>query len=760
MTKTFLSPLAALVGLAMLTGTAFAQSIRFDIPAGPLSTAIARFEAAAHVHITAPSEAPISTLTSPGVSGVYEVEQALRLLLDGTKLGFRSTAPGTYALEVRVAPEAVEVTATAIPYRTEASETATKTLTPLRDIPQTLHIVPRELLVDQNARSVADAVKTVPGVSVAQGEGNRDQVVLRGISSSSDFFVNGVRDDQERFRDLYNVQSLEVVQGPAAVLFGRGGAGGIVNLVTRKPMRGAPSEVSVEFGSEDRKRGVAQISAPLGTRAALLLNVMGEDSGGFRDGYFLRRYGINPTVRFDAGRATTLTVGFEHLSDRRLADRGIPSQAGRPVAVAASQFFGSPTQNHAHSSVDSVSTTFEHRFSSGFRLQNSLLAGKYDRSYQNVYPGSAVSAGGTFTLSAYDHVTNRTNAFNQTDLTYNLKIGRTIHTLLFGTEVGHQFQDDLRHTASNIPDVALSNSIRDANFQTAPLAFDRNAAANIVAGYVQDQIAWSRRWKSVVGVRTDRFAVAVDNHLPGIADLSRTDVAASPRAGLIYQPNGVASFYTSYAYTFLPSGQTLGLATNTVDLKPEDARNYEAGARLELLDKRLNLSAAVFRLDRNHVRNTDPTDPTRLVQTGQQRTEGVSVSAAGSLLPQWKLYGGYANLNARLTEDTSSGPAGRKVGLVPRNQLTLWSTYDLWKQWGAGGGVIAQSSTSTSFTNQVELPAFARVDAVVYRRIRGYRIALNVENLLNARYYPTANSDNNISPGAPRNVQLSLTATF
>jgi catecholate siderophore receptor len=229
---------------------------------------------------------------------------------------------------------------------------------------------------------------------------------------------------------------------------------------------------------------------------------------------------------------------------------------------------------------------------------------------------------------------------------------------------------------------------------------------------------------------------------------------------LIYQPSGVASFYTSYSYTFLPSGQTLGLATNTVELRPEDARNYEVGAKLDLLDKRLNLSAAAFRLDRNHVRTTDPTDPTRLVQTGQQRTDGFSMSAAGSLLPRWKLYGGYAHLNARLTQGTSSGPAGRKVGLVPRNQVTLWSTVDVSTRWGAGGGVIAQSSTFTSFTNQVELPAFARLDALVYRRIRGYRIAVNVDNLLNARYYATANGDNNISPGAPRNVQLSFSATF
>src|SRR4029453_17206042 len=183
--------------------------------------------------------------------------------------------------------------------------------------------------------------------------------------------------------------------------------------------------------------------------------------------------------------------------------------------------------------------------------RNNLLVGRYNKSYQNVYPGSAVSASGTFTLSAYDHVTNRTNVFNQTDLTYGLRIGRTVHTLLFGGEIGHQFQDELRHTAANIPNVALSATVRDANFASAPLAFDRHAAANIAAGYVQDQIELSRRWKAAVGARIDRFEAAVDNRLPGGADLSRTDVATRPRVGLIYQPSGVASFYTSYSYTFV-----------------------------------------------------------------------------------------------------------------------------------------------------------------------------------------------------------------
>jgi catecholate siderophore receptor len=308
--------------------------------------------------------------------------------------------------------------------------------------------------------------------------------------------------------------------------------------------------------------------------------------------------------------------------------------------------------------------------------------------------------------------------------------------------------------------VPVSLSVRDANFSTARIAIDRHASADVLAGYVQDQLAFSPRWKAVVGARLDRFTVTVQDHLPGNPDLSRTDTAVSPRAGLIFQPSDRVSLYSSYSYTFLPSGQTLGLATNTVELGPENARNYEVGAKLDLLGTRLNVAAAVFRLDRNNVKNTAPDDPTRLVLTGQQRTQGITLSAAGNLTRDWKLFGGFARLDGRLTSATTAAPAGRLVGLVPRHQLTLWTTYDVTPHWGGGGGVIDQSQVFTSFSNAVVLGGYTRADVVLYYKFGRYRVAMNAENLLNTLYYATANSDNNISPGAPRSVQVSLRATF
>jgi catecholate siderophore receptor len=202
------------------------------------------------------------------------------------------------------------------------------------------------------------------------------------------------------------------------------------------------------------------------------------------------------------------------------------------------------------------------------------------------------------------------------------------------------------------------------------------------------------------------------------------------------------------------------LTPSTAVLGPENAKNYEAGVKLDLLRKHLAVSAALFRLDRNNVKNADPSDPIRLVLTGQQRTDGLVLSVAGNITPDWKIYGGFANMFARITADTTAAPAGRTVGLVPRNQVTVWSTYDFTAHIGAGAGLVSQSKMYASFSNQVELPAFSRVDAMVSCRVGRYRLAVNAENVLNTKYYSTANSDNNISPGSPRNVQLSLRALF
>jgi catecholate siderophore receptor len=729
----------------------------FDIAAGPLSDALAAFERQSGVKVETASAT--TALLSPGVSGTFTIAEALAALVSGTGLQPRLLAPGRFVLENAGIVRRVEVTGTVRRYAEDESS-VTRTTTRLLDVPQTVTVVPRALMADQHAQSVADAVKNVPGVSIAQGEGNRDQLVLRGFSSASDFFVNGIRDDQERFRDLYNVQRIEVLQGPAAMLFGRGGAGGVVNLVTARPEPGLPSEAALEIGADDHKRASAQIGVAATPAVSLRMSAMAERSAGFRDGFFLDRHAVNPVAGMELGRRSRLTLAYEHLRDHRLADRGIPSLNGSPLPGSPDQLFGSRDQNDATSGVESAGVTFEHQLTATTKIRNSFLAGRYDKFYRNVYPGSAVNDRRGLTLSAYDHGIDRVNIFNQTDLISERRIGGIAHVLLAGIESGHQSQDESRHTAAAIPNVSIDDSVRDADFVNAPLVLNRRASGAVFAAYAQDQVTLAARWKAVAGLRIDRFAVSVDDRLPANADFARTDTTASPRVGIIFQPKSQLSLYSSYSYTFLPSGQTLGLAANTVELGPENARNYEVGAKAEILQGNLTIAAALFRLDRSNMKNVDPNDPTRLVLTGQQRTEGVTLTAAGRLGRRVDIYGGYGNFDARITRTITAAPAGRRPGLVPQRQGSLWVAAAVSRRLRLAGGVVAQSATFTSFTNAVTLPGFTRVDGAVFYRLGGVTLSLNAANLTNVRYYPTANGDNNISPGAPRSLQFTTRMTF
>ena len=662
-------------------------------------------------------------------------------------------------------------------YRATRSSTFTKTDTPLKEVPASITVVPEQVMKDQAMQSMGDVFRYVPGVLMHQGEGNRDQVVLRGNSTTADFFVDGIRDDAQVFRDLYNLERVEVLKGPGGMVFGRGGAGGVVNRVTKRPVFGHVGEASVTLGSYNQIRGTVDIGNKLGDSVAWRLNAMAESADSFRDGADLKRYAVNPTATMVLGDRTALTLGYEHLRDDRTADRGFPSFNGAPFNADPGTFFGNAGQSNARSTVDGLYAVLDHEFANGVQLKNSLRVTHYDKFYQNVYPGSAVSAVGTLTLSAYNNANQRSNIFNQTDLTKKFSAGGFEHTLLAGLEIGSQDSTNKRNTgffgaATGITVSASNPFATAARFAPNGTDADNNVKAGIAAVYVQDQIALSKQWKVIAGLRYDHFKVDFDDRrttTPAV-DLSRTDNGVSPRVGLIWLPNAVSTYYVSYSYAILPSGEQLGLATTTADLAPEKAKNYEIGARWDLLPK-LTLSAAVFRLDRDDVRVADPLNPGFFVKTGQQRTEGFELGLQGEVMRNWQVYGGYAHLDGRITKPITSGttatvasiiPAGNKIGLVPEHTLSLWNRFTLGGGWGAGLGVIYQGDSYTSFNNTVKLPAFTRADGAVYYALGDgkTRLALNVENMFDKRYFPTVDGDNNISPGAPRTIRVTLNTAF
>ena len=499
----------------------------------------------------------------------------------------------------------------------------------------------------------------------------------------------------------------------------------------------------------------------------------------------MKRYAVNPTLTWRPDTQSSLTVGVDHLRDERTADRGLPSFNGRPFDADPSTFFGNAAQSDAHADVDGAYAIFDRDFGS-FQLKNSLRITRYDKFYQNVYPSTTTPVSGTgwVTLNAYSNSNKRTNVFNQTDFTGKLKTGGVEHTWLAGVELGHQDSTNLRNTGyfgvgsgtSSIT-VPSSNPIAVASvFRSNGADANNNVRSDIAGAYVQDQIALSAHWKLLAGVRYDYFKTSLVDRRTTLSaattpttptNLARTDKAFSPRLGLIWAPTTVATYYASYSDSFLPSAETLGLTVldkstglSTADFAPENAKNYEVGGRWDLLPH-LSLSAALFRLDRNHVRNADGNGG--FVQSGQQRTQGVELGLQGEVMPDWLVYAGYAYLDAEITKATAAAKTlGKVPHLVPRNTLSVWNRITLPAGFGAGLGIIYQGSSYPNADNAVLLPSFTRADAAVYYTFEGgkTRLALNVENLFDKKYFPTADANNNISVGAPLNARITLNMAF
>jgi catecholate siderophore receptor len=684
--------------------------------------------------------------------------------------------------EVRVQEKAVEERADGPVdgYRATRSATFTKTDTPLKDVPASVTIVPAQLIKDASLMSMGDLFRYVPGTLAHQGEGNRDQIVIRGTSTTADFYLNGVRDDAQVFRDLYNVERVEILKGPGGMIFGRGGAGGVVNRVTRRPVFGPVGEASLTAGSYDQLRGTVDVGNKLGDNAAWRLDAMAERADSFRDGADMKRWAVNTTTSIALGSKGLITLDVEHQDDRRTADRGIPSRDGRPFDTDPAAFFGNASQSHAMSQYSTIAAVLDYELANGWQLRDTLRFTRYYKYYQNVYPGSAVNAAGDMTISAYNNRNDRDNVFNQADLTRTFRLGGMEHTLLAGFEVGSQDSDNLRNTgffgAAGISTgaiVSASNPFAVATrFAQNGTDANNNVKAQVAAAYLQDQVAFTPEWKVLAGLRYDRFKVDFDDKrvLTPAVDLSRTDNEVSPRVGVIWSPNARSAYYASYSYAFLPSGEQLSLATTTADLAPEKSESYEAGARWDVLP-RLTLSAALFRTVRRDVRVADPVNIGQFLRSGEQRVQGVEIGLQGDIAPCWQVYGGYSHLDARVIKPVTSGtaaslasiiPAGNKLALTPENTFSLWNRIDFGGGWGAGLGVTYQAQSFTSIINTVRIPAFTRVDGAVYYAFNAgaRRIALNVENIGDRKFYPTVDGDNNISPGAPRNARLTYTQSF
>lgn len=646
---------------------------------------------------------------------------------------------------------------------------STKTATPLRDIPQAVTVVTRELMRDQSMQSMADVVRYVPGITMGQGEGNRDQPTIRGNASSADFFVDGVRDDVQYYRDLYNLERVEALKGSNAVLFGRGGGGGVLNRVTKEAQWESIRELTLQAGSFNTKRVSTDINQGITPAFAARINGVYENSGLYRDDVTLRRYGINPTVTFaPPTQRTRVTLGYEYFTDHRTADRGIPSFNGRPVSTDVATFFGNPDVNYVDARINAAAATVSHETRAGVTIRNRTRLASYDKIYQNVFPGAVNATGDRVTLSAYNHATPRRNLFNQTDLTYGGTTGHIRHTLLAGVEIGRQVTDNFRNTgyfnntsASASAPVANPTVFTPVTFRQSATDADNHVTNTVRSLYAQDQVELSSRLQLIGGLRYEHFGIRYHNNRTD-STLRRNDRMLSPRFGLVFKPIEPLSLYASHSVSYLPSAgdQFSSLTDVTKALEPERFTNHEVGAKWDVSD-RFVLTTALYRLDRTNTRAPDPIDPTLTVQTGSQRTKGFELGASGNVTAAWQIAGGYSSQDAFITSTTSAAPAGARVALVPHTTLSLWNRYQVSRTWGLGLGVVHRADMYAAVNNTVILPHFTEADGAVYAMLgSNLRAQANLENLFDVRYYESANGNNNITPGSPRAVRFSVTTEF
>jgi len=677
------------------------------------------------------------------------------------------------------------------PFFAPSASSATKTDTALLDLPQTVNVVPRDLFSLQGARSLEDALLNVAGVSPSVGDGQRDQVYIRGFSAQYDQYLDGVRDEAMYFRDLSNIDRVEVLEGPSAVLYGHGSAGGIVDRISRLPSATALGSLDVTYGSWDQRRAEIDSGGPLGSPAVTYrFDAAGEDSGGFRDQYFLQRNHMSPSVAWQATPDTRILVQFDYLNDLRLDDLGIPALVGPSGSgfpgvvpnVPIGSYYGSPDSfdhDYVRAAVDTATVTFDHQFSPGLTLHDVFRGEHYTLDRNNMLPtGVYLPNGGIFTGNLGSVWVNRSqrhilrfenDLFNQLETSWKVHASGIDHMVLIGLEVGRQSADS-NSKQYNAPAVALVDPVlTDVPAGTNPASFTFTAARADTAGlYLQDQLTLSEKWKALVGVRADYYEVTQQNLLAPFNQLESLNRTVSPRVGVVYEPIRDLSIYGTVSQSFSPAaGDGISTAATTAALAPLKATNYEIGAKKSFLSDSLSATVALFQLTRDI---TETNAVTNLTTTaGDQRSRGMDLVLAGRLTARWSVSASYELLDPFIINGglDSGGISlnGKMPALVPRNSASVYTTFDLGHGFGVGGGTLSVGGRYTSNDDSVSLPAFIVVNAVVYFRNGRWEARLNCNNLLNHRYWITAGEGTDytgqtVMPGTPINMSGSLVWHF
>lgn len=645
----------------------------------------------------------------------------------------------------------------------------------LRDIPQTVDVVPEALLRDQRAFSIQDALKNIPGVGLSHGDGQRDQVTIRGFSAISDQFVDGFRDDALYFRDLSNIERIEVIKGPAAVLYGRGSSGGLINRVTRKPGANV-SSATLSAGSWDTRRGEFDVGRILDDKGSIAVRLTGalERSGSYRQPQFLDREAIAPSLLLRPGANTEILLQADYLKDRRITDFGIPAYLGRPVRVAPETYYGAANARDAdvsQSTVSSQSFSIVHHLSDSLSVRNGFRRYDYALDRRNTLSGAVLPV--TATRSRPLVSLNRSNVFrdesgwsNQLELTHVMHFAGMTHTLLYGFEIARQNKKQVLYSRNGIATVDLFEPV----LPVVPVDLGGNPSTDNEGRfankglYVQDLIDLGSGFKALVGMRHDWFRQRTIQHL-ALPELGRKDSEWSPRAGLIFQPDETQSYYASWSRSFQPSGEGFALAVNNAQIEPEQTSNREIGAKYAALDGQLNTTISLFQLKRTGIKSAVP-GTTTLIPIGTQRTRGLEVTANLDLASGWRAVAGYAYLDARiirsLAVDDGQPVEGKRATITPRHSANIFVTRSFGDRFGLGLGGNYVGDRFANPGNTVTLPSYVTMDALAWIQLGKARVQINAYNILDRRYIVSGHgtSPNLNLPGSPRTVIGTLRFTL
>ena len=660
---------------------------------------------------------------------------------------------------------------------------ALKTPTPIIDVPQSLSIMTSDQITQQGFTSIGDIINYTPGVNTSQGEGHRDAVVFRGVRSTADFFIDGVRDDVQYYRPLYNLEQVEILRGPNALLFGRGGTGGILNRVTKK---GVFEESFTNYQANVDSFGEFGVqldtNVAIGDTAAVRLNAMYEDLANDRDFYDGERIGLNPKLRFQVGDSSVYDISYEYIDHERFIDRGIPTGAnGLPIESLRDRVFADPELNINTLEAHILRTTVQHEFANNVKGNISAVYKDFDKFYQNFYPSAFDPAANIVTLDGYVDTTQRQSFTLAGNFVGEFETGSLGHRFIVGAEYidtdnnndrfnsfFDQSADDTEHFLAD-ETFSLVNGVginADGNTSTndfsADLNDDTEAAVQTYSIYIQDEIELSENWDLIVGARFDKFDIEVfdtkafNERIVNGEDITRADETRdnsddqiSPRLGLVFKPQENVSIYTSYSETFLPQSGEQYANLGSRGLDPDEFTNVELGLKWDFTDG-LSFTASIFEIQQDAIEE----DGLGGAFTVTSETKGFEAQVIGNVTEQWTLSAGYSFLDGEL-------PNGNTPREVPEHMFSIWNKYQVTEKFGLGLGLTYQDDSFINNGNTATLPSYTRIDAAAFYTVsENLRIQLNVENLTDELYFPNAHSTHQATVGAPINAMLTVVGRF